>query len=143
MSKAKQEIEQLGYQADSKEIFLEKEEISKEKKLFSLVAEIYRHNLFSIAGKKSFNYLQQKRQLNSAIIQQFSFGCSINKQQLTNLFLPNNEEAKYLLLTNLLRSNDKNKIYDFFTENQLIIPLQNEKGEIIAFAARQQVENLD
>src|SRR6185369_15763495 len=61
---------------------------------------------------------------------------SVNHRQLTNLFLPNNEEAKNLLLTNLLRSKESNQIIDFFTENQLIIPFQNEKGEIVAFTSR-------
>jgi len=50
------------------------------------------------------------------------------------------EEAKKLLLVNLLRSKENNKIGDFFVENQLIIPLQNEKGEIVAFSSRQTEE---
>jgi len=133
--KAKQEIRQLGYQVGSEENLLEKEEISKENKLLSLVTEIYQHNLVSVAGKKTIAYLIQKRQLAEETIQYFGLGCSINHRQLTNLFLPSNEEAKYLLLTNLLRSKENDQITDFFTENQLIIPFQNEKGEIVAFAS--------
>ncbi|KLL03146.1 MAG: DNA primase [Mycoplasmataceae bacterium CE_OT135] len=134
--KAKQEIRQLGYYVGSEENWLEQEETSKEKKLFSLVAEIYQHNLFSSAGKKAMAYLKQKRQLAEETIQQFGLGCTVNHQQLVNLFSPNDEEAKHLLLTNLLRNKESNQIADFFIENQLIIPLQNEKGEIVAFAAR-------
>ena len=100
------------------------------------MATIYQHNLFSVAGKKAFAYLKQKRQLNKESIQQFGLGCSVNHQQLTNLFSKSSEEAKHLLLTNLLRSKENNQIIDFFTENQLIFPLQNEKGEIMAFAGR-------
>ena len=136
MLKAKQEIRQLGYQAGSEENLLEKEEISQENKLLSLVTEIYQHNLVSVAGKKTIAYLIQKRQLNEASIRYFGLGCSINHRQLTNLFLPSNEEAKHLLLTNLLRSKENDQITDFFTENQLIIPFQNEKGEIVAFTSR-------
>ncbi|CAJ0882711.1 10682_t:CDS:10 [Entrophospora sp. SA101] len=134
--KAKQEIKQLGYYVGSEENCLEQEETSKEKKLFSLVAEIYQHNLLSVSGKKVSAYLRQKRQLTEETIQQFGLGCVVNHQQLTNLFLPDDEAAKNLLLTNLLRNKESNKIADFFTENQLIIPLQNQKGEIVAFAAR-------
>lgn len=83
-----------------------------------------------------YAYLKQKRQLDYSVIQQFGLGCSINHQQLTNLFSAS-EEAKKLLLVNLLRSKENNKIGDFFVENQLIIPLQNERGEVVAFASRQ------
>jgi len=134
--KAKQEIRQLGYQVGSEESLLEQEEHSQEKKLLSLVTKVYQHNLHSLAGRKVYTYLKQKRQLNYSVVQQFGLGCSINHQQLTNLFL-SSEEAKNLLLINLLRSKENNKIGDFFGENQLIIPLQNEKGEVVAFAARQ------
>ncbi|RHZ37232.1 DNA primase [endosymbiont GvMRE of Glomus versiforme] len=133
---AKKEIKQLGYQVGSEENWLEQEEISKEKKLFSLVTTIYQHNLFSVAGKKALAYLKQKRQINKETIQQFGFGCSVNHRQLTNLFSASSEDAEHLLLTNLLRSKENSQIIDFFTENQLIIPLQNEKGEIVAFAGR-------
>ncbi|CAH1764134.1 1723_t:CDS:2 [Entrophospora sp. SA101] len=134
--KVKQEIRQLGYQVGSEENLLEQEETSKEKKLLSLIAEIYQHNLVSVAGKRTLSYLKQERQLTKETIQYFGLGCSVNHRQLTNLFLPNNEEAKNLLLTNLLRSKESNQIIDFFTENQLIIPFQNEKGEIVTFASR-------
>src|SRR6266508_3631020 len=134
--KVKQEIRQLGYQVGSEENLLEQEETNKEKKLLSLIAEIYQHNLVSVAGKRTLSYLKQERQLTKETIQYFGLGCSVNHRQLTNLFLPNNEEAKNLLLTNLLRSKESNQIIDFFTENQLIIPFQNEKGEIVTFASR-------
>lgn len=140
MAAAKQEIKQLGYQVGSEEDLLEQEENNQEKRLFSLVAKVYQHNLQSLTGRKAYAYLKQKRQLDDPTIQQFSLGCSINHQQLTNLFSPR-EEAKYLLLVNLLRSKENNKISDFFGENQLIIPLHNDQGEIIAFAARQTIQD--
>jgi len=136
LAKVKQEIKQLGYQVGSEENLLEQEENNQEKKLLSLVAKVYQHNLYSLTGKKVHAYLEQKRQLNYSTIQQFSLGCSVNHQQLTNLF-SSSEEAKQLLLLNLLRSKKNNKTSDFFGENQVIIPLHNEKGEIVAFAARQ------
>jgi DNA primase len=104
--------------------------------LLSLVTKVYQHNLYSLAGKKIYAYLKQKRQLDGSTIQQFALGCSVNYQQLTNLF-SYREEAKQLLLLNLLRSKENNKISDFFGESQLIIPLHNEKGEVVSFAARQ------
>lgn len=127
----------MGYWVGSEENLLEPVEINQEKKLLSLVSKIYQHNLHSLAGKKVYIYLKQRRKIDYSIIQQFGLGCSVNHQQLTNLF-SSGEEAKRLLLANLLRNKEKNNtIGDFFVENQLIIPLANEEGEIIAFAARQ------
>jgi DNA primase len=101
------------------------------------VTKIYQHNLFSGTGKKALAYLQQKRQLNCATIEQFELGCAINHQQLTSLFLSDAEKIRQLVSINLLRTSKGNQIHDFFSEGQLVFPLQNEKGKIIAFAARQ------
>jgi DNA primase len=106
-----------------------------------LIVKVYQHNLFSKPGKEKLNYLQHKRQLNYATIEQFELGCSINHQQLVNLFLPNTEKIKELISINLLRTNERDQVYDFFSENQLIIPLQNKKGKVIAFAARKLEES--
>jgi DNA primase len=137
LPQTRQEIAQLGYEVGLKEKSFDLEETDKESTIFSLVTKIYQHNLFSGAGKKAFAYLQQKRQLNYAAIEQFELGHAINHQQLTNLFLPDTEKIKQLISTNLLRTNKGNQIHDFFSEDQLIFPLQNEKGKIVAFAARQ------
>jgi len=136
----KQEIEQLGYNVGFKEKLPLSEETDKES-MFSLIVKVYQHNLFSKPGKEKLNYLQHKRQLNYATIEQFELSCSINHQQLVNLFLPNTEKIKELISINLLRTNERNQVYDFFSENQLIIPLQNKKGKVIAFAARKLEES--
>ncbi|CAG8598172.1 17012_t:CDS:2 [Funneliformis caledonium] len=126
---AKQEIKQLGYQVGAEENWLVQAENNREKKLLCLVMKVYQHNLHSIGGKKIRAYLKQKRQLNFSTIQQFALGCSVNHQQLTNLFSAS-EAAQQLFSFNLLRSKENNKISDFFGENQLIIPLRDESGEI-------------
>src|SRR3954451_5432295 len=70
---AKQEIEQLGYNVGFKEKNSPSEETDKGNVL-SLVSKVYQHNLFSKSGKEKLNYLQQKRQLNYDIIEQFELG---------------------------------------------------------------------
>ncbi|CAG8672030.1 10250_t:CDS:2, partial [Ambispora gerdemannii] len=62
------------------------------------------------------NYLYTKRQIDRELITRFSLGCSISGQQIG--------------------ITDNNRIYDFFSEKQLIIPLANKEGEIVAFAGR-------
>ena len=104
--------------------------------MLSLVTKIYQHNLFSFAGKQTYAYLKEKRQLTSQTIRDFQLGCAVNQRQLTNLFSFPSSEAQELLSLNLLRLKEE-KIVDFFSERQLIIPLKNEKGMIVAFSARQ------
>ena len=133
----RQEIAQLGYNVGFKEKNSELEGTNQENTVFSLATKIYQHNLFSGAGKNKFAYLQQKRQLSCVTIEQFELGCAVDYQQLTNLFLPDTEKIKQLISTNLLRTNEGDQIHDFFSEDQLIFPLQNEKGKTVAFAARQ------
>lgn len=140
LPQAKQEIAQLGYNVGFNEKNSELEGTDKESLILSLVTKIYQHNLFSGAGKPPLAYLQQKRRLNCATIEQFELGYAVNHQQLTNLFLPDTEKIKQLVSTKLLRTSKGNQIHDFFSEGQLIFPLQNEKGKIVAFAARQ-IEN--
>lgn len=140
LPQTKQEIAQLGYNVGFNEKNSELEGIDKESLILSLVTKVYQHNLFSGAGKPPLAYLQQKRQLNCTTIEQFELGYAVNHQQLTNLFLPDTEKIKQLVSTNLLRTSKGNQIHDFFSEGQLIFPLQNEKGKIVAFAARQ-IEN--
>src|SRR3954469_7821945 len=119
----KQEIEQLGYNVGFKEKTSSSKETDKES-IFSLIVKVYQHNLFSKLGKEKLSYLQQERQLNYVVIEQFELGCTVNRQQLVNLFLPNSEKIKQLFSVNLLRTKEeRNQVYDFFSENQLIIPL--------------------
>lgn len=110
--------------------------------MFSLVTDIYQHNLLTIPGREILTYLQVQRQLNSKLITRFSLGCSISNQQITSLlFHPENPNfaTRDLLLTNLVRIGDNNQAYDYFQSKQLILPLRNEVGEIIAWASRKLV----
>ena len=107
--------------------------------LNSLVADIYQHNLFTQPGKEVLDYLQKQRKVDQEMIKKFFLGCSISNKQLTNLlFQQKSENFSSLDLTNtnlILISND-NRVSDFFPEKQLIIPLTNSEGKVIAFAAR-------
>jgi len=102
------------------------------------VTDIYQHNLSTPSGREILNYLRQ-RQLNSELINRFSLGCSISNKQITSLLFReknDNFSSEDLLLTNLVQVSDNNYDYDYFPTNQLILPLKNEVGEIIALATR-------
>lgn len=137
-----EEISKLGYfsisvlQENKKQ---EKKIKSKKNYLLSLVADIYQHNLLTQPGSKVLDYLQSKRQINSKLIECFSLGCSINNRQISTLLFQqknDNFSSDDLLLTNLVWITDNNRTHDFFFAQQLIIPLKNPEGKIIAFVAR-------
>jgi len=135
--KSRQEIKQLGYEVGNQDLLAEKEEEKEVFPLLSLITQIYQHNLFSSAGRHVLDYLYQKRNLNNQMIEKFGLGCSINYKQLAGLFSAHDDRAKELVLIGLLRDSKNGQVYDFFSEIQLIIPLKNEKAEVVAFAARQ------
>lgn len=136
------EISKLGY--FSLAVWQEKEKAAEKTKnrindLFSLVVDIYQHNLLTASGREILHYLRVQRQLNTKLINSFALGCSISNKQLTSLLfrLENNDFwSEDLLLTGLIQVNDRNQVYDYFSASQLILPLPNEKGEIVALAAR-------
>lgn len=136
LSQVKKELNQLGYYVGTIEE-REQPEI-EEKDFFSLINNIYQHNLFSIAGKEALNYLQKERNLDYHYINKFGLGCAISYKQLTNLFTSqeNDKGGKKLFSLGLLRINNKNQTYDFFAPQQLIFPLINEKGKMVALASR-------
>jgi DNA primase len=77
--------------------------------------------------------------LSQKTIDRFFLGASINNKQITDLFLREKNDfcsSDDLLFTNLIQVNDNNQAYDYFVARQLIFPLHNEKGKIVAFAAR-------
>ncbi|CAJ0926602.1 21591_t:CDS:2 [Entrophospora sp. SA101] len=83
------------------------------------------------------HYLTQNSS-NLSIISNQKSG-TINNKQITNLFYSENKSGfspAELSLTNLWQVTDDNRVYDFFSAQQLIFPLTNEEGKIVAFAAR-------
>lgn len=138
LSEARKEIKKLGYDVGTEEEVME-QDTNQRSKIFALVSSIYQHNLFSTAGCQTINYLYKKRNLKHESIVRFGIGCSINYKQLTNLFSTPDlqSQAKELILSGLLRTSGYNsRTCDHFMAEQLIFPLQDEKNEIIAFAAR-------
>jgi DNA primase len=139
---ALEEISKLGYLPSSVWQKAEGERTKSRNRivdLFALVTDIYQHNLLTPLGKEVLNYLHQ-RQLNNELIDRFSLGCSISNKQITTLlFQEKGANSEDLLITNLVQVNDNNHIYDYFPANQLVLPLKNELGEIVALATRKMV----
>jgi len=105
--------------------------------LYSLIRDIYQHNLFVKEGKKVLNYLKEKRKIENNLIIFFSLGCTIKKNQITSLLYDkNNEYSSYLSDSKIIWTND-DFIIDNFQEDRLIIPLKdNENNQICSFVTR-------
>ncbi|CAG8549525.1 4753_t:CDS:1, partial [Racocetra fulgida] len=114
----------------------EKPEEDRLNDLLSLVKDIYQHNLLTSQGRETLNYLQTQRRLTPQLIDRFSLGCSISNKQLTSLLFSVQEFSTNLSRTNLVQINDNNQVYDYFAAQQLILPLTNKNGKIVAFASR-------
>lgn len=141
------EISQLGYFSLSAFREIKKQEQESENKIFtlnSLVANIYQHNLFTKPGWEVLHYLQNQRQIDRRIAERFFLGGTISNKQLTNLLYsqPKNDNFSPLDLTvtNLVWITNDDHVGDFFMEKELIIPLTNSEGKIIAFASRKIAE---
>jgi len=141
LSQTVKEVSKLGYFPLPEELSEKVEKKNKKKEFltfFSLTKDIYHYNLFTLLGKEIFDYLTEKRKITKQLVEKFFLGCTINNKQLNNLLLhpQNNFSHPQLLLTNLIQVVSNSQVYDFFYPQQLIIPLANEKGEIVAFASR-------
>ncbi|WNE39954.1 MAG: DNA primase [Mycoplasmataceae bacterium] len=142
LEEALREIGQMGYFSLS--ILEEKKQQEQKDKdkmsnLLNLIADIYQHNLFTQLGQEVLKYLQNERKIDRSIIERFGFGCAINNWQLSKLLFEQKNDSfssEDLLITNLVRVTENNRVCDFFPNQHLIIPLENPEGKIVAFAAR-------
>ncbi|WNE41253.1 MAG: DNA primase [Mycoplasmataceae bacterium] len=142
LEEALQEIGQMGYFSLS--VLEEKKKKEQKEKnkivnLITLTTDIYKHNLFTKNGSEVLNYLQNKRKLDKVDIDRFGFGSTISSWQISRLLFEqenSNFSPEDLIITNLVWVNENNRTCDFFSNEHLIIPLENWEGNIVAFAAR-------
>ena len=131
------EISKLGYF----NFFEEENEEKIDDKIgntLQLVSNIYQNNLSTNLGRKIFNYIKKERSLDDKTIKNFSLGCSIIDKQITKIFFSQENKIYFekSLLIGVVKIDEENKAYDFFKPENLIIPLKDEKGKIVAFSSR-------
>lgn len=136
------EIGSLGFFDESvmNSLNIKEKERSEEGSSFFLkiVSNIYKNNLFTLKGEKVLNYLIEKRGIQFDSIESFSLGCSIGFSQITSIFF-NEGNSKFrteeILSSNIVKLTE-NGFRDFFVGMRLIIPVENENGEVVSFASR-------
>lgn len=104
-------------------------------KACSMAAEFYQELLFTSAeGKKSLDYLN-KRDIDEKIIKRYMLGASSNEPSRLYKALKDKFTDEVLEKAGLILKTQKGDYIDRF-RNRIIIPIQDENGDIVAFGAR-------
>ena len=116
----------LNYESKSVKKF------AKELEIMELANKFYINNLKSDLGKEAINYLK-KRDINDEVIKEFNLGVALNDNNLSKLLLSKGYDEKLLIDLGLANKNDD--LYDVF-RGRITFPINNPKGEVVAFSAR-------
>ena len=99
--------------------------------IMDIANKYYINNLNSQLGKQAKDYLKQ-RQLSDEVIKEFNIGVALNNN-LSNLLIEKGYTEKQIMVVGLANFGDS--LYDIF-QNRITFPINNERGETIAFSAR-------
>lgn len=105
------------------------------KELYEIIdisTKYFVNNLNSILGKEAKEYLK-KRQLNDVIVKEFNIGVALGNN-LSKLLLGKGFTEKQIIDIGIANKKDDD-LYDIF-QNRITFPINNERGEPIAFSAR-------
>lgn len=109
--------------------------IKKDYQLYEMMAlanKYYINNLNSSQGAAARAYLKS-RNLPDEIINEFSIGVALGDNNLSQVLLSKGYQEKQIVGLGLAGNNDG--LYDIF-RNRITFPINNEKGEVVAFSAR-------
>lgn len=103
------------------------------KEIFALVAQYYHENLFK--SDLALNYLKN-RKISTQTIEYFKLGFSTSSDMRFFESIANKYRLSLDYLYEIGLLNKKNQVYAPFFYQRLMIPIQNNWGEIVAFGAR-------
>lgn len=103
------------------------------KEIFALVAQYYHENLFK--SDLALNYLKN-RKISTQTIEYFKLGFSTSSDMRFFESIANKYRLSLDYLYEIGLLNKKNQVYTPFFYQRLMIPIQNNWGEIVAFGAR-------
>ncbi len=99
------------------------------------ITKFFENNLYGNNGIEAREYLK-KRNLNSNIAKKFRLGFALNSfEALVNFLKSKNFTDLEISKTGVIGQNDRGKVYDKF-RNRVIFPINNKKGQVIAFGGR-------
>ncbi|MDD2409241.1 MAG: DNA primase [Bacilli bacterium] len=120
----------IGHNVNSK---ISENKINREYyEIMNLANKYYLNNLKSKEGFSAKEYLN-KRKITEETINEFNIGVSFNDNNLSKLLINKKYTEKQIIEIGL--ANKSENLYDVF-RNRIIFPINNEKGEVIAFSGR-------
>ncbi|HZJ18538.1 MAG TPA: DNA primase, partial [Patescibacteria group bacterium] len=113
---------------------------SQKEKIFQInkqAAKFYNYILTKhIIGKKSLNYLTQKRNISDKLIETYQLGFSpVAGNALTNYLIDKKKYNKNDLLDAGISFTREGRIFDFF-KGRIMFPLMNQHGNVVGFSGR-------
>ncbi len=116
-------------------------QISLREQLYEILAvagSFYEHSLRQSEGSQAFSYLQDTRQLNEQVIQEFKLGYAPDNWETLYHYLVELKHYPVSLVekTGLIKKRRKGEGYIDYFRNRLMIPIADKEGRIIAFGAR-------
>ena len=104
-------------------------------KILKITCEWFQKNLYKENTSICLKYLKS-RKINDDTISKFKLGYSYNTEETLFDFLKKNSFSKEdIIKSNVVKVDNKNNIRDYFYK-RLIFPIENERGNIIAFGGR-------
>ena len=104
-------------------------------KILNITCEWFQKNLYKENTSICLKYLKS-RKINDDTISKFKLGYSYNAEETLFDFLKKNSFSKEdIIKSNVVKVDNKNNIRDYFYK-RLIFPIENERGNIIAFGGR-------
>ena len=97
-----------------------------------ITSKYYINNLNTALGLNARAYLNQ-RHLTDSLINEFGIGVALNDNNLSKLLINKGFNEDLIMALGLANKNEE--LYDIF-RNRITFPINNEKGEVIAFSAR-------
>ncbi len=102
--------------------------------IYNLSLKYYQNNLNTEDGKQAKEYLKQ-RHFTNEMIKEFNIGLALNKKDdLTNLLLKKEYNAKVLEKTGLIGKNNQG-YYDLYV-NRIMFPLYDLNGKVVGYSGR-------
>ena len=129
-----QHIDIEKYSIDNKKLAAESDEKAKLKRLHSLAHQFFRSALTN--SPQAQDYLKEKRNLTSDLIEHFQIGYAPDKHyELIQFLRSKGFSDNDLIEASLAKRNLNGEIYTFF-RNRITFPIFDAMGNVIAFSAR-------
>lgn len=120
--------------AENDEMQRRKKQRDKAYQILKATTEFYHKNLLNAPNSQQAHYLQS-RKINSAMIEKFQIGASLNYDDLPKYLLGLGFDTQDMINAGVVGKNERGNLYDFYG-TRLIFPIFNGFGDVVAYSGR-------